>query len=102
MLFLAENGADLCDVNFEKLTSVKKETEEFTKDVLIYDCDVSDEEKVYSIIKNAEEQFGGIDILVNNAALWRSWSTFVDTPTDDWRKFIDINVMGVVYATKAV
>jgi len=103
-LKIARDGAKviLCDVNFEKLESVKKEIEEYTKDVLIYDCDVSDEQKVCSIVKDAEEKFGGIDILVNNAALWRCWSSFVNTPTDEWRKFIDINIMGVVYMTKAV
>ena len=103
-LKLAQYGAKLVlfDVNYEKLECVKKEIEEYTKDVLIYDCDVSDEDKVYACIKNAEEQFGGIDILVNNAALWRCWDSFVNTSTDDWRKFMDVNVMGVVYVTKAV
>jgi len=103
-LKLAQNNAKLVlvDVNFEKLESVKKEIEEYTKDVLIYNCDVSDEECVNNVVKEAERIFGGIDILVNNAALWRCWSNFVDTPTDEWKKFIDINVMGVVYMTKAV
>lgn len=103
-LKLAQNGAKvvLFDVNFEKLKSVKAEIEEYTKDVLIYNCDVSDEQKVNMLVKEAEEKFGGIDILVNNAALWRCWSSFVDTHTDEWRKFVDINIMGVVYMTKAV
>lgn len=103
-LKLAEHGAKLVlfDVNYEKLESVKKEINEYTDDVLIYECNVSDEEKVYACVKDAEEKFGGIDILVNNAALWRCWNSFVNTSTDDWRKFMDINVMGVVYVTKAV
>ena len=103
-LNLAQNGAKvaLLDINYEKLECVKKEIEEYTEDVLIYDCDVSNEEKVSNVVKDAEEKFGRIDILVNNAALWRGISNFVDTPTDIWRKFIDINVMGVVYMTKAV
>ena len=72
-------------------------------DVLIYKCDVSDEEMVYKLVKDSGDKFGGIDILVNNAALWRSEKhTFADTPTEDWRKFIDVNVMGTVYTTKAV
>lgn len=103
-LKLAECGARLVlfDIDYQKLESVKKETERYTADVLIFNCDVSDEQRVYECVKEAEEEFGGIDILVNNAALWRCWASFVDTPTDDWRKFLDINVMGVVYATKAV
>lgn len=103
-LKFAQNGAKvvILDIDFEKLESVKKEIEEYTKDVLIFKCDVSDEENVYEVVRKAEEVFGKIDILVNNAALWRCWSPFVETSTDAWRKFIDVNIMGVVYATKAV
>ncbi len=103
-LKLAENGGKivLLDINFGKLQSVKNEIEEYTKDVLIYSCDVSDEEKVNEVVKDAESKFGGIDILVNNAALWRCWRSFVETPTEEWQKYMDVNVMGVVYVTKAV
>lgn len=101
---LAQNGAKLIlvDINIETLKNTKKEIEEYTKDVLIFQCDSSDEESVYKTVKAAEEAFGKIDILVNNAALWRCWCSFVDTPTDEWRKFIDVNIMGVVYFTKAL
>lgn len=100
----AQNGAKLIltDINMETLEKTKKEIEEYTKDVLIFQCDSSDEESVYETVKAAEEAFGKIDILVNNAALWRLRSSFVDTPTAEWRKYIDINIMGVVYFTKAV
>lgn len=100
----AEHGANLVlvDTNIEKLQAVRAEVEQYTKNVLIFQCDVTDEEGVYSLIKDAEKKFGRIDILVNNAAIWRAWSLFSDTRTDEWRKFIDVNIMGVVYFTKAV
>ncbi len=103
-LRFAEEGAKLIllDINFEKLEQVKNEVEKYTKDVLIYKCDVSNEEEVGKVVKEAEGAFGRIDILVNNAALWRGWRSFLDTPVSEWRKFIDVNVMGVVYMTKAV
>ena len=64
-LLLAQRGAQvsLCDVNYEKLEMVKKEIEEYTKDVLIFKCDVSDEECVNDCIKKTEEAFGKVDIL---------------------------------------
>lgn len=101
---LAQNGANLVlvDINRDKLESVKAEIEEYTKRVEIFTCDVGDEEKVYDVVKAAENIFGKIDILVNNAALWRCRTSFIDTPTEEWRKFININIMGVVYFTKAV
>lgn len=103
-LKLAQEGAKiaLLDINYDKLAAVKKEAEKYTKDVLIFECDVSDEKKVYETVKKAESIFGRTDILVNNAALWRCQNTFENTSTDDWKKFININIMGVVYCTKAV
>ncbi len=100
----AQNGANLVlvDINYEKLESVKKEIEEYTDKVLIFKCDVSNVENVNEVVAEAEKKFGKIDILINNAALWRDRATFVDSPVELWQKYIDINIMGVVYCTKAV
>lgn len=100
----AQGGANLVlvDIDADKLESVKKEIEIYTKNVLIFVCDISDEERVYSVVKEAENAFDKIDILINNAALWRCWASFTDISSDEWRKFIDVNIMGVVYLTKAV
>jgi NAD(P)-dependent dehydrogenase (short-subunit alcohol dehydrogenase family) len=103
-LKLAQEGASLVlvDVNAETLSGLKDELKNYSDNVMTCECDVTDENTVYEIIAKAEKAFGKIDILVNNAALWRCWSLFVDTPTDEWKKFIDVNIMGVVYFTKAV
>lgn len=101
---LAQNGAKLIlvDINTEKLLSVKEELSQYTDDVLVFECDVANEERVNSLVKEAQERFGRIDILVNNAAIWRTWKTFEETPSEEWKQYLDINVMGVVYFTKAV
>ena len=103
-IVMAQNGAKLVlvDINGEKLDDLKKELSAYTDKVLTFVCDVSDEEAVYKVVKESLNVFGKIDILINNAALWRSWSSFLDTPTEEWKKYIDINVMGTVYFTKAV
>ena len=100
----AQGGANLVltDINIKALESVKEEIETYTKNVLTIQCDVSDEERVYATVKEAESVFGKIDILINNAAFWRCWAPFTDISSDEWRKFIDVNIMGVVYCTKAV
>lgn len=101
---LAKNGAKviLLDMNEEKLQSVENEIKEYTNDVLRFICDVSDEEKVNNVVEESCKKFGKIDILVNNAAIWRCCAPFEEVPTADWKKFIDVNIMGVVYLTKAV
>ena len=100
----AQNGAMvvLVDVDTEKMESVKKEIQEYTKDVIAFKCDISNETEVYEADKKAEDTFGGVDILINNAAIWRCWSTVLDTPIEEWRKYYDINVFGTVNFIKAV
>ena len=100
----AEEGANvvLLDLNDEKLAQVKKEAEAYGARARADVLDISDESAVYRSIAEAEKTFGRIDILVNNAALWRCWQPFAETPTEDWRRFFEVNVMGTVYCTKAV
>lgn len=43
-----------------------------------------------------------MDILVNNAALWRCRAPFCETAIDEWQRFFAVNVFGTVYFTKAV
>lgn len=100
----AQYGAKVAilDLNEEKLEYVKKEIEAYTKDVIALKCDISQESEVYEAVKKAEDTLGNIDILVNNAAIWRYLDSFTNVSTDEWRKYMDINVMGTVYCTKAV
>lgn len=100
----AQNGAKvvLFDINTEKLESVKTEIEEYTRDVIALRCDISNEVEVYKTVKKAEDVFSKVDILINNAAVWRCQNSFVNTSTDEWKKFLDINILGTVYCTKAV
>ena len=103
-IMFAQNGAKvvLVDIDTEKLESVKKEIEEYTKSVLAVKCDIGNEAEIYDTVKKAEEAFGGVDILINNAAIWRCWSTVLDTPMEEWRRYFDINVFGTVNFIKAV
>ena len=64
--------------------------------------DISDLEYHKKLVEFTIEKCGRIDILVNNAALWRDKGTFVETSAELWQKYLDINIMGVVYCTKAV
>lgn len=101
---LASEGAQVVaiDLNEEKLTALKEEIEAAGGKVLTLVCDVADEEAVNQAVALANEQFGMIHILINNAALWRDSFSFWDTPIEIWKKYMDINVMGVVYCTRAV
>lgn len=62
--------------------------------------DVSSEEEVRKVFREVKEEFGGIDVLVNNAGI-----SGVNKPTheidlDEWQKVMDINVNGVFLCTR--
>jgi NAD(P)-dependent dehydrogenase (short-subunit alcohol dehydrogenase family) len=50
------------------------------------------------------EAFGKIDVLVNNAALFTTLTPtpFADIPISEWRRVMDVNVMGVWLCCRAV
>ncbi len=100
----AEEGANviLVDVNAETLKETEKQIKEITDNVVAYTCDVTDNTAVCSVVEKAVERFGKIDILVNNAALWRSWLNFMEISFEEWETYFSVNVMGTVYFTKAV
>ena len=91
----------IVDINEELLLSVKCEVEEYTSDVLALVCNVADEARVHEVISEVNEKFGGVDILVNNAGIWRSSGMFVDTPSSEWKKYIDVNILGLLYFSQA-
>lgn len=101
---LAEEGYDvvLMDINEEKMLQTQAECEKLGAKVKAYVCDVSNEEQVNASVADSLEFFGSIDVLVNNAALWKTSESFLDTPIDQWKQYFDVNVMGMVYVTRAV
>lgn len=101
---LAAYGANvvMLDMNEEALAAAEAEVRAVSDKVMTLVCDVTDIAAVNACVERATERFGGVDILVNNAALWRCWTKFLDTPFEEWKKYLEVNVMGTVYITKAV
>ena len=100
---MASEGAKIIalDINEKTLEKLDEELRKYTDDVLTIVCDVADESAVNAAFEEGKRAFGGVDILVNNAALWRDISSFLDTSTELWKRYMDINVMGTVYCTRA-
>ena len=64
--------------------------------------DVADPEQVEEITEAALEQFGRIDILVNNAAVVWPVEEVVDTDADEWTYNIQVNLLGPFYLVRYV
>jgi clavulanate-9-aldehyde reducatase len=65
-----------------------------------FEVDVGDEAAARSFVEGAAEQMGGLDILVNNAGLMLLGP--VDgADTEEWRRMVDVNLLGLLYCTHA-
>jgi 2-hydroxycyclohexanecarboxyl-CoA dehydrogenase len=64
-------------------------------------ADVTDRQSVQAITSRIVQQFGHIDVLVNNAG-WDKASPFVDSDPADWDRAIAVNLYGVLHTCKAV
>jgi len=67
-------------------------------------CDVTDEDRVATVVGETVERHGGIDILVNNAGLHAAdyYQPFTKLGVPKLRRLFDVNVMGVVICSLAV
>ena len=105
ILELAKNHYDVV-INY--LTSNKAAAlleEEIKKNydvrVMTIQADVSKEEEVDAMISLIEKKWGGVDILVNNAAVDLS-NLFHLKTADEFRKTLDVNVVGAFNCSKRV
>jgi NAD(P)-dependent dehydrogenase (short-subunit alcohol dehydrogenase family) len=64
-------------------------------------ADVSNEEQVRAMVERAMNEWGRVDILLNNAGILRDKS-FAKSELDDFRKVVDVHLYGTVICTKAV
>jgi 3-oxoacyl-[acyl-carrier protein] reductase len=66
-----------------------------------YLTDISDEQQVAETIKNIEEEWGGIDILVHAAGIVGPTSTkIIDYPAEAFDKIYQVNLKGAFLITK--
>lgn len=64
--------------------------------------DLRDQAVVDQVAATAMEEFGGIDVLVNNAGIMDSMSAAADTGDDEWERVIGINLTAPFRLTRAV
>jgi 2-hydroxycyclohexanecarboxyl-CoA dehydrogenase len=61
-------------------------------------CDVTDLTQVQAMFKQAQDAFGGLDVLVNNVG-WDSLMFFTQTTPELWEKIIRVNFVGMLNCT---
>jgi NADP-dependent 3-hydroxy acid dehydrogenase YdfG len=64
------------------------------------EVDVADEGQARAFVERARDELGGIDVLVNNAGVMLL-GPVTGADTDEWRRMVDVNILGLLYCTHA-
>jgi len=103
---LAAEGAAVvvADVNADKGTLVAKDIAAGGGRALFVEADVSSPESTQAMAEAAAAEFGGIDLLVNNAAIYGGMKldVLVNVDWDYYKKFMGVNLDGALLCTRAV
>ena len=103
ILKLAEEGANVvvnARSNQEEAESVAAEARELGVEALPFIADVSDHQQVTNMFTATAEQFGGVDILVSNAAI-RPHEAFTDVTLDEWQRVRGVVLDGAFHVAHA-
>ncbi|MGW7939022.1 SDR family oxidoreductase [Staphylococcus xylosus] len=88
--------------NETRLSDVAKQLRENSQsEIDTYIVDVTQKDEVAKLVKETENKFGRVDILVNSAGLMLS-SAITDGDVEAWENMIDVNVKGTLYGINAV
>ena len=100
----AKSGCNISIVSRteEKLRDTQKEMEGLGVQCIYHVADIVDAEAIQRTVDDTVEAFGGIDYLVNNAAANAQHVPLEDIPLQDFKRVIDVNIMGTITVSQIV
>ncbi len=105
-LALAQQGAKvvIAEISMENAEKVADEIRQGGGEAIAVRTDVSSEPSATEAFKAAEKSFGGVDYLINNAAIYAGMrmESELTIDLDYYRKFMDVNFHGALIMTRAV
>jgi len=105
-LGLGKAGAAVvvADIQVEGARSVCEEIVSTGGRAIAVGVDISRPESVQAMASAAAEAFGGVDILVNNAALMAElgYLPAIDIPLEQWNRILEVNLTGALICAQAV
>lgn len=103
---LCEAGASvvLADLDLEAATSTAKTLTDSGFHAAAAHVDVASAQSAQAMATTAVEAFGGIDILINNAAIMTNLPPYglSNMPVPEWDRVVDVNLRGPLLCTQAV
>ena len=100
---LAQAGASVvvADIDEEGAQQTVSLIEKAGGSAAFVECDVTKQEDLERMVAFAEETFGGLDILHNNAGVTTMPPRFPDSPTGNWEQTFFVNLWSVIAGTQA-
>ncbi|MEO0648269.1 MAG: SDR family oxidoreductase [Cyanobacteria bacterium J06650_10] len=87
----------------EKLQSLADTLKkDYQVQTLLLPLDVQQSDEINGAIQSLPDNWGNVDILINNAGLSRGLDKQYEAPLQDWEEMIDTNVKGLLYMTRAI
>lgn len=103
-LAMADAGANVL-INYRNSDALAAEVVKEIQDRQVqgkaYKADIGDRPKIQAMIESILTDFGGVDILVNNAAVNRDRS-FLKMTAEDWETVVRVNLNGTFHVTHAL
>ncbi|MBV1879010.1 MAG: SDR family oxidoreductase [Pseudomonadales bacterium] len=103
-LGFAREGAKItiAELDLEQAEKVAAEARELgAAEVQVAQTDITDMAQVQSMVAKAVDNYGGVDVLVNNVG-WDDLMFFSQTTPEFWQKIIQINFVGMLNCTYTV
>ena len=103
-LHLAAKGLNIVvngSSNKAACEAVAAEVREAGAAALVVMADIGDREAVQSLAQRAIDHFGGVDVLVNNAAFQKTYQSLDEIPADEIARAFETNVQGLFYFSRA-
>jgi NAD(P)-dependent dehydrogenase (short-subunit alcohol dehydrogenase family) len=105
-LRFANEGAfvAICSRNQAELDEVKQEIVAASPDihVIAQACDIADAAQVESFVQSVTDEFGTVDVLINNAGMLGARVPVAEYPTEEWEWVVQTNLNGNFYVTRLV
>ena len=100
---LAREGANVVVAarNAERLEAARAEIAAEGTRVLAVECDVATAGGCDTLVAAAGKEFGGVDILINNAGTGSN-ETIMEAPDEKWQAYWDLHVMAAIRLARGV
>ena len=99
---LARQGATVVLVarRADRLAALANEISGLGAEVLPVEADVTQRAEAEAAIDRAAQEFGRIDVLINNAGVMLL-GPIIDAPVEEWERMVQVNLLGLMYCAKA-